>query len=444
MSGHIVAKFGGTSVKTAKSIKNVAKIVAANPEIKIVVVSAVGGITNLLVDFCNHGKERPAITQKILDIHYNLTKELNLDINEEIESLMMRIIKIKDYDTLKPKEIDYILSLGEDLSSLIISKYLNLNGIKARYLDARKFLITDHNYGKAIPDLNRIKQFSFGNELSVTQGFIGATLEGDTTTLGRGGSDYSAALAAEAINAKELLIYTDVPGVYTMDPNVISTAQPIAKLGFQEMAEMANFGAKILHPATLEPCIRAKIPIRILSTFEPEKPGTIINTDEKAEFYDYCIRAITMRKKQVLVNIKSIKMLNACGFLASIFETLARHKISIDLITTSEVSVALTVDYNNLGAHNSNPFIQDQTLLTDLKEFAEITVEEDLTLVAVIGYGLNLPGIIQKILDAITSFKIRLVCYGASNSNIGILVPDDHATDIVKILHRTLLEEKKI
>lgn len=440
MTRNIIAKFGGTSVKTASAIRNVANIVAANPNIRIVVVSAVGGITNLLLEFCQAEKEqRMSLIDRIIQIHCDLVNELQLNLDVFILAAVQRLRKVYASTHLDHNLIDDIMSLGEDLSSIIVTAYLNAQGLAAGHLDARRFMLTDDHYGKATPQLSEIRAYKFPAGLSVTQGFIGSTRNGATTTLGRGGSDYSAALIAEAMDADELLIYTDVPGVYTMDPNQIPEANSISTLTFQEMAEMASFGAKILHPATLEPCVRAKVPIRILSTFEPEKAGTLITMDEGSVDKNACIRAITMRPGQVLVTIRSLKMLNAYGFLANIFNILARYKISVDLITTSEVTVALTIDETSLGSHSVNPFIENQELLKELHEFAEIIVEENLSLLAVIGYGLTAPGIVQTILKVLTPYKIRSVCYGASNSSVGILIPKDDADRMASLLHNYLL-----
>jgi aspartate kinase len=442
MSRRVVAKFGGTSVKTEAAILRIVKILEKNPDIKFVVVSALGGITNLLIELCNVKDEscRNSIIKDIFNMHLELANALGLSIGERLSHEIQRLHKMCAGGDLNPEMIDNIVSLGEDLSSIIIHAYFVSKGMDAAYIDARDYLITDNNFGKAIPDLDRIKQYKFPSGLCITQGFIGSTLEKQTTTLGRGGSDYTAALIAEGINADELLIYTDVPGVYTMDPNIIREAKLIPEVSFHEMAEMANFGAKIVHPATLEPCMRGKVPIRVLSSFEFEKPGTVINVTEENKKNSPNIKAITMRPSQVLVTIKSLKMLNAHGFIARIFDVLANHKISVDLITTSEVSVALTTDTISSGSHGVNPFIKNQSLLRDLEKFATVIIEENLTLVAVIGSGLTIPGVIQKTLSAIEPYMVRLVCYGASNSNIGILVPKDNALNIVKILHRHLLE----
>lgn len=440
----VVAKFGGTSVKTPDAIRKVAEIITANPKIRAVVVSAVGGVTNILVEFCKaDNAQRKIIQERLVAIHLHLIKELNifLELEEKIQNIINQLSVV---EVLDAKSIDCIVAIGEDLSSLIVTAYLCKQGLNVIHLDSRLFMLTDDHYGKAIPQLSRIKKFNFPATLFVTQGFVGATVHGDTTTLGRGGSDYSAALLAEAMNAQELLIYTDVPGVYTIDPNRIGAARLIPELTFQEMAEMANFGAKVLHPATLEPCVRAKMLIRILSTFHHEKPGTIVKIEDTNALNTACIRAITIRTNQLLITIKSLKMLNAYGFLANIFNILARYKISVDLITTSEVSVALTIDNVNIGSHNINPFTENKDLLDELKQFAEIVIEENLTLIAIIGYGLTVPGFIQQILEIIKPHKIRLVCYGASNSSIGILVSKTSADEVASLLHKKLLENQHV
>lgn len=444
MVRNTVAKFGGTSVKTAKAIRQVAKIVTENTNIRVVVVSAVGGVTNLLVSLLDASEiKRASLMQQILEIHLNLTEELGLSLKDEIVQHVSRLDNLSNARSLEVGDI--VLSLGEDLSSLIVHAYLESEGLEVNHVDIRSFLITDEHFGKATPNLAAMKYQAerFPTGLCVTQGFIGCTPDGRTTTLGRGGGDYSAALLAESLDAKELLIYTDVSGVYTMDPNIVRTARVIPELSFQEMAEMANFGAKVLHPATLEPCLRGQIPVRILSTFEPDKPGTYITfTEHKTNNRN--MSAVTMRKNQILVTLKSLKMLNTYGFLANIFSILARNKISVDLITTSEVSVALTIDSTSAGYHSVNQFISNQELFDELKEFAEVVIEKDLTLLAIVGPGITNPGNIQKILGIIDPYMIRLVCYGASNSSISLLVHKDEAFDITKILHQQLLQASDV
>jgi aspartate kinase len=441
MSAKYVAKFGGTSVQTAAAIQQVAKIVCANADIQVVVVSAVGGITHLLSEFCHaQPKNRAPYRKRIVEIHLALFKELNLGIESIVLNKLEQLDVFEGKKVLSLQDIDSILALGEDISSQIVLHHLLQHGINIEFLDARQCIYTNHHHGKAEPILEDIKKVNFPTKRIITQGFVGATKHGLTTTLGRGGSDYSAALIGEAINADMVLIYTDVPGVFTIDPNFIHSGQCIEEITFHEMAEMANFGAKILHPATLEPCVRAQIPIKILSTFEPEKPGTKVITEKRAIPKQPLVRAITVRHGQRLVSIKSLKMLNAYGFLANIFSILAQHKISVDLITTSEVSVALTIDSSSLENHPKNPFAYDSVLVQDLEQFAELLFENDLSLLAIIGYGLTIPGVIQSILSSIEKYKIRLVCYGASNSSIGILVAEQDVQDVARLLHHQLLE----
>lgn len=448
-----VIKFGGTSVKNAEAINQVINIIETNPDVRVVVVSAVSEVTNKLVQFFYASSEqRRHIISEIKHLHLAILDDLMLTgtIYQEITEKIDRLSEWCDRE-LQLDRLDEIVSLGEELSSLILFNALKNRNNPVVLVDAKKIMITDGHHGKATPQLDLIKercQERIGNlpdnAIVITQGFIGGTVDGIPTTLGRGGSDFSAALLAEAINAESLQIYTDVKGVYTMDPNIIKNAQRIDRISFQEMAELANFGAKILHPATLAPCVRAKIPVTILSTFEPTQGGTCITPDDPlCDEHSSVIRAIAIRKKQILVTIKSLNMLNAFGFLANVFSILARYKISVDLITTSEVSVALTIDGTNLGSSGMNPF-EEQAILNELKAFADISMEENLTLVTVVGEGLTIPGVSQSILGKITDYSIRLICYGASSSNISFLVGTDDSQEIVSLLHKECIETRNL
>lgn len=438
-----VIKFGGTSVKTPQAIRHVHSVASSHQNLKVIVVSAVGGVTNMLVELCNCPPEaRLPQINNIKELHLQLARDLGVDCTFQIHSEIKNIELTLNKDHLNNQDTDQIIGIGEILSSIVISAYLNKMNLKVEWLDARSIIRTDSNFGKARPDTKAIGQLAARQidptATYITQGFIGANEQGLPTTLGRGGSDYSAALFAEAIGANELFIYTDVPGVYTMDPNIAPNAKPIANLTFSEMAEMANFGAKVLHPATLEPCATASIPVIIKSTFAPHLPGTTVRvgsaTRESQRF-----RAITLRKSQILVTIRSLKMINAYGYMAEIFSILSRYKISVDLITTSEASVALTIDGTNLGSHGTNPFT-NQDLINELQQFAEIKTETNLTLVAIIGSDLTAPGIIQEITALLKGRRIRMLCYGASKSNIGLLVNADEAASIASHLHQHLIE----
>ena len=458
-----VLKFGGTSMKTADAIKQVCKVISENPLAKVVVVSAVGGVTDKLVAFQNRSDLNSAEKiQEIIDIHTNialnlrLSSEVILELKQEIE-----ILKSFCQKPISTSDLDEILSLGERLSSLILFHYMHANHklsgkLKLKWLDARKVIKTDVHFGKSNPQIAEIAKAAelYLNDIQdavvyITQGFIGQTINTlQTTTLGRGGSDYSAALFAEALKASKLFIYTDVPGVFSIDPNMVSNARQIAQLTFQEMAEMANFGAKILHPATLAPCVRQKIPVMILSTFEPELGGTLVTIDDSSQEFSSShrenvihplVRSITMRKNQVLVTVKSLNMLNAYGFLSNIFSILAKYKISVDLITTSEVSVALTIDGTSLGSHGINPFTNPE-LIEELQKFSDLTIEDNLTLIAVIGPTLTGPGIAQQVFAKLDDTNVRAICYGASASSIGILVAQDAAKQVATVMHKKLIE----
>ncbi|MDJ1407292.1 MAG: aspartate kinase [Candidatus Midichloria sp.] len=400
-------------------------------------------MTNLLVNLINADQAQGSILiQELLNIHLKIAQELNLSIDDKIKKEVARLDQLLNTDIIDKEKIDNILSLGEDLSSILVYSFLNLQGIKIDLIYIRNYLITDDHFGKATPEIGIIKERmqNLPTNIYITQEFMDSTLDGKTTKLGRGGSDYRVAIVAEAIEADELLIYTNVPGVYTVDPNTTEEAQLIEELNFQEMAEIANFVVKVLHTATIEPCVISRTGVRILSTFEPERNGTLINIKDNKSLASR-ISAITMRSEQVLVTITSLKMLNAYGFLVNTFNVLAKYKISIDLIITSEVKVALTIDNISTGSHARNPFIYNQELLNELKQFAEVIVEENLTLLAVIGSRLTAPGIIQKALGVIEPFMLRLVCYGASNSSISVLVDKGNTVEMAKLLHKKLLGE---
>ena len=266
----------------------------------------------------------------------------------------------------------------------------------------------------------------------VTQGFIGEDGLGNTTTLGRGGSDYSAAILADALDGNDLSIWTDVIGIFTTDPRITAQARPIPEISFDEAAEMATFGAKILHPATLIPAMRQNIPVFVGSSKEPELGGTRIQqTVDSNPTY----RSISLRREQTLVTVKSPAMLHASGFLAKVFGILAEHELSVDLITTSEISIALTFD---------NPTGSTQTLITgavvkELEKFCEVTVERGLSLVAVIGNDMHLTkGIGRTIFDNLTEYNVRLICHGASENNLCFLVAQNEANKVVQKLDNCL------
>ena len=444
----VVAKFGGTSVGSAEAIKQVCHILTRDDTARLAVLSAVGGVTNKLVTFGREVAQRPALLEEICEQHLRIAQELVIEdiVAQDLQTLFLELEAYVS-QTLTPAAFDTVLSLGERLSTTLVYHFLKVHGHPVVLWDARHFIMTDHHFGKAMPLVHEIKprvekalsQLK-GHEIIVTQGFIGATLEGQTTTVGRGGSDYTAALFSEALGAEELYVYTDVRGVYTMDPNRVREARFISHLGFQEMAELANFGAKILHPATLAPCVRASIPVVIASTFEPDGGHTLITADSPQPLdRPVPVQAIALRKDQTLLTIKSLHMLNAHGFLANIFMVLSSYKISVDVITTSEVSVALTVD-GSQKAHGT-PLLTDPELLSQLQAFAEVSIEEGLTLVTLVGPHLSQhPGAVQEIVASMRDVPLRLICQGASSSNVSFLMPAGIANEVAVSLHQKFIE----
>ena len=444
-----VAKFGGTSVADYQAMVRCANIIKQDENCRTAVVSASAGVTNYLVRLSQAevpGAEQASIITSISEIQHNITAQLAAehDLNREIAVLLDELTELAKQQSnhYSLQNADAILSYGEQMSSLIFAEVLRSIGLPGIQFDVRQVMKTNSAYGQANVDIEQLKQASqavlqplLQEHIVVTQGFIGQDSLGYTTTLGRGGSDYSAALLAEALDATKLAIWTDVEGIFTTDPRITDQARSIPEISFGEAAEMATFGAKILHPATLIPAMRQNIPVFVGSSKEPEKGGTRIQ-QEVASKPTY--RSIALRRQQSLVTVKSPEMLHASGFLAKVFAILAKHELSVDLITTSEISVALTFD---------NPTASSQHLITqavveELEQLCEVTVEHGLSLVAVIGNGLNAAkGLGRDIFQKINDFNIRLICHGASSNNLCFLVPEDNANTIVEQLHDRLFTQ---
>ena len=444
----IVAKFGGTSVADYQAMLRCAQIIKNDNNNRLVVVSASAGVTNYLVRLGQENlsiEEQTDIIEKIHAIQLNITQHLQQGVaqslNTEIANLLDELANhaLKQSQHHSIKQADAILAFGEQLSSRIFAQVLQSVGVNGAYFNVQQVMKTNSLYGKAVVDIEQLNVAcrdlllpKLANQVLVTQGFIGQDGLGETTTLGRGGSDYSAALLAEALKAANLSIWTDVVGIFTTDPRITDQARAIKEISFGEAAEMATFGAKILHPATLIPAMRQNIPVFVGSSKEPEKGGTQIR-QKVASNPTY--RSIALRREQTLVTVKSPAMLHASGFLAQVFSILAKHELSVDLITTSEISIALTFD---------NPSGSSQSLLTtavvkELEQLCEVTVEHGLSLVAVIGNGLDCAkGIGQAIFQTINDTNIRLICHGASANNLCFLVNEQDANNVVEKLHSEL------
>ncbi|GAD30961.1 aspartate kinase, monofunctional class [Photobacterium leiognathi lrivu.4.1] len=444
-----VAKFGGTSVADFTAMSRSAKIVIANPDTKIVLISACSGVTNILVELANgvsDASTRQQRLQQLTQTHQDVLDQLKQpsSIQDAIYSLLDSVATLAEQAAVATSAqlTDQIVSHGELLSTYLFTQILVEQNAPAVRVDIRPIIRTDDQFGKAVPQPEQIKQQAetqllplLDGNIVVSQGFIGSNSQGVTTTLGRGGSDYSAALVAEAVNASTLEIWTDVPGLYTTDPRITPAAQPIKEISFSEASEMANFGAKILHPSTLVPAVRQQIPVFVGSSKAPEQGGTWIRQSvEDAPLF----RALALRANQTMVTLTSLNMFHAYGFLAEVFRILAEHKISVDLITTSEVSVSLTLDQTDTGG--GAPTLPLKAV-EELSQLCRVEVEQGLSLVALIGNQMSdTKGSAKDIFGALEDHNLRMICYGASPHNLCFLINEDEAKDVVRTLHASLLE----
>ncbi|RAU33220.1 lysine-sensitive aspartokinase 3 [Enterobacter sp. ECC-175] len=449
MTSFVVAKFGGTSVADYDAMNRSADVVLADPNTRLVVLSASAGVTNLLVSLSEglEATERFVKLDALRKIQFDILERLQNPnvIREEIERLLENITTLAEAASLATSTAltDELVSHGELMSTLLFVEILRERNVQSQWFDVRKIMRTSDRFGRAEPDVEALAELT-GQQLAprleegivITQGFIGSEAKGRTTTLGRGGSDYTAALLGEALHATRVDIWTDVPGIYTTDPRIVSAAKRIDVIAFEEAAEMATFGAKVLHPATLLPAVRSDIPVFVGSSKDPKAGGTLVckKTDSPPLF-----RALALRRKQTLVTLHSHNMLHSRGFLAEVFGILARHNISVDLITTSEVSIALTLD--TTGSTSTGDTLLTQSLLIELSELCRVEVEEDLALVAIIGNKLSRAcGVGKEVFGVLDPFSIRMICYGASSYNLCFLVPADQAEQVVQKLHQNLFE----
>ncbi|WP_373226390.1 lysine-sensitive aspartokinase 3 [Enterobacter cloacae complex sp. ESBL7] len=449
MTSFVVAKFGGTSVADYDAMNRSADVVLADPNTRLVVLSASAGVTNLLVSLSEglEATERFVKLDALRKIQFDILERLQNPnvIREEVERLLENITTLAEAASLATSTAltDELVSHGELMSTLLFVEIMRERNVQAQWFDVRKVMRTSDRFGRAEPDVEALAELTnqqlaprLADGIVITQGFIGSEAKGRTTTLGRGGSDYTAALLGEALHATRVDIWTDVPGIYTTDPRVVSAAKRIDVIAFEEAAEMATFGAKVLHPATLLPAVRSDIPVFVGSSKDPKAGGTqVCKKTENPPLF----RALALRRRQTLVTLHSHNMLHSRGFLAEVFGILARHNISVDLITTSEVSIALTLD--TTGSTSTGDTLLTQSLLIELSELCRVEVEEDLALVAIIGNKLSRAcGVGKEVFGVLDPFNIRMICYGASSYNLCFLVPADQAEQVVQKLHQNLFE----
>lgn len=449
----IVSKFGGTSMGDAACMLRSAEV-SFRQGSSLIAVSATSGTTNDLIALGKTAETKPwpeaeVILAKIEEKHMKISQDLIVSAHamerlkvlfEEMNSLAKGIHLLRDCSV---KAMDTLMSLGERMSSVLfveaMTQVLAKHNVKktAELFDVRTVLRTDDSFGRAKPLTSEVaslcsQHLAFlrdGKKVVVTQGYIGMTDEGMTTTLGRGGSDYSAAILAEGVSADVLEIWTDVAGIATTDPRLCPKAKPIKEISFKEASELATFGAKVLHPATLLPAIRKNIPVFVGSSFDAEARGTWVRKDVEEH---PLIRAMALRKKQVLVTLSTPEMLYAHGFLFQIFKVFNDHKVSIDAITTSEISVSVTLDDSTLV---------NKRLIADLSQFADVQVEENLALISLIGNNINhTAGLAKHIFEAISDINVRMICLGASKHNFCFLVSDEQGPEAIRRLHECFIE----
>lgn len=443
----VISKFGGTSVKNFKSMQNCVNLVMRNRACKVVVTSAPSGITNNLVALGNGGlthQQRIEIFQQIeqqlheilallVDTNGLISDRLSIMLND------MRELAIDPELNISPEKQDWLLSYGERFASLLLTQCFIEKGVNAVEFDIREILLTDENHGSATPNTAALGLLAkdllkpkLENKLVITQGFLGKTESGKTTTLGRGGSDYTAALLSEALDAEKCEIWTDVAGVYSTDPRIVSEAFPLPELSYDEAAEMANFGAKVLHPATLAPTLRAGIPVFVGSTKEPEKGGTTIVQDCEQEPH---YRAITRRREQKLVTLQTPKLLRTNQFIGKVFSVLDRFGLSVDLITTSETSISLTLnagDQTNLASASKGA-------LSELSQMCDVEITSGLDLITIVGNKLHQNnGVTSKIFALLEDVSLRMISYGANPHNISFLLDASDSESTIKKLHSGL------
>jgi aspartate kinase len=436
-----VLKFGGTSVGSAQRMKNVAKLITG--ECNIIVLSAMSGTTNSLVEISDYlYKKNPDGANEIIN---KLTKLYLGHINElystdEYKNKAREYVK-SHFDTIRAFTKDLftmfeekvILAQGELISTGMLTLYLQECGYKAVLLPALEYMRTDKN---AEPDpfyikdkLLKLLDENKEADIYITQGYICRNAYGEIDNLQRGGSDYSASLIGAAIDAEEIQIWTDIDGMHNNDPRVVANTQPVRYLHFEEAAELAYFGAKILHPTCIQPAKVNNIPVRLLNTMQPEAPGTIISNElEKGK-----IKAVAAKDNITAIKIKSGRMLLATGFLRKVFEIFEEYQTPIDMITTSEVGVSVTIDNHK----------HLDEIVNDLKKFGTVTVDEDMVIVCVVGdLEWDNVGFEARIIQAMKEVPVRMISYGGSNYNVSLLIKASDKKKALQALSDHLFNNK--
>ncbi|HUF03534.1 MAG TPA: lysine-sensitive aspartokinase 3 [Aridibacter sp.] len=449
-----VMKFGGTSVKDPEAFARVASIVKRDEmNGAVVVTSAMAGVTDALLnafEIAKSGDSAAAFSS--LGVHFTRHEGVSSDLldnqrqkafgaelklaKEELSSLLMRVERRSlPLQMLK----DAIVAYGEQLSSRLLTEVLRAKGISARHVDARRLIVTDDEYGSAKPLWEETEELVRGDlessvlqgEIPVMGGFIAANRSGETTTLGRGGSDYSAALVGAALDAREIQIWTDVTGVLTCDPRICADASTIDVLSYNEAAELAYFGAKVLHPKTIQPAVDHGIPVRVCNSHWPEERGTMVLAESGVS--ENRIKSIAHKTGITILRISSARMLGSYGFMSALFQVFERFRTVIDVISTSEVSVALTLD--------NTEYLEK--VVTELKRLGDVEVEHGYAVVCIVGEGLrDSSGLASKIFSTIDDVNVSLISHGASSVNLTFVVKEEYVREVISRLHGRFFSNK--
>ncbi len=455
---NLVMKFGGTSVADAAAIDRLAVIVArampaegAADQPPAVVVSALGGVTDLLIAATRLAESGDAAgatasLQAIVDRHLTVVEgvttgarrqALSSRVRDDFDRLIALVGALAVLREVSPRSLDAAVAVGELASSRIVAAALEERGLAPAWIDPREVIVTDAEHTGAAPDMEataarvaeRVAPLRASGRVVVLGGFVGATADGVTTTLGRGGSDYSAAIVGACLRVDEIQIWTDVDGMLTADPRVVGSPRLVPQLTFGEASELAYFGAKVLHPSTILPAVARNIPVRILNARRPEVTGTLITSE--AEHPGGRLTAIACKRDVTVVDITSTRMLMAHGFLRRLFEVFERFRTAVDVVTTSEVSVSVTVDDTR----------RLDAIVTDLRRFAEVASEREMAIVCVVGENLHaVPTLFARAVSAFGTIPLRLVSQAASRRNATFVLRDADLPRAMGLLHRTFFE----
>ena len=445
----LVMKIGGTSMGDAARMDKALDIAVAQlDQAPLMVCSAMGGVTDLIIrsyELAGEGKteESTAVFESIKDRHYSCARDfLDGDLLEAVvldldgtfaqfASLLKGIGLLRD---CSPRSRDALLSFGERLSTRLISARARQRGISNELLDARQLIRTDENFNAARPDMETTGRLTNAavhpesGRLLITQGFIASSPDGVTTTLGRGGSDYSASILGAVLDASEIQIWTDVPGIMTCDPRIIPEAATIPEINFMEAGELAFFGAKVVHPATIQPAVAKNIPVLVKDTGDTAAPGTRIAADSGSPG----LKALSVKKGITVVSVSSSRMLEAHGFLSRLFEIFDAFETPVDLVTTSEVSVSMTIEKTESMSE----------ITARLEELGQVSVETDLSIICMVGRDLwKDPTFPARAFGALGGVPVRMISLGASDVNLSLVVPAEGAEQALKSLHKRFFED---